>query len=77
MVINEQVAVMLKAIEPVLKGLGIDFYMVGTVARDIQLGEFAHTRKTNDVDIAIRVGDEAEYDAVKAALVGTGDFFRT
>jgi predicted nucleotidyltransferase len=72
--ITEQVAAMLKAIEPVLQQFDIDFYVVGAIARDIQLGEFAHARKTNDVDLAIRVGDEKQFNALKAALVETGDF---
>lgn len=72
--ITEQVAAMLKAIESVLQQLDIDFYVVGAIARDIQLGEFVHVRKTNDVDVAIRVGDEHQFNALKSALVATGDF---
>lgn len=72
--ITEQVAAMLKTIEPVLQQLDIDFYLVGAIARDIQLGEFVHARKTNDVDIAIRVGDEQQFNALKEALIETGDF---
>lgn len=72
--ITEQVTAMLKAIEPVLQQLDIDFYIVGAIARDIQLGEFVHARKTNDVDLAIRVGDEKQFNMSKTALIETGDF---
>jgi predicted nucleotidyltransferase len=74
MIINEEAAAMLCALEQVLRRFEIDFYIVGAVARDIRMGGFAHTRKTNDVDIAIRVGDEEEYNALKAALIATGNF---
>src|SRR6185312_8610549 len=65
---------MLKEIEPVLQKFDIDFYVVGAIARDIQLGEYIATRKTNDVDIAIRVGDEKQFAELKRALVETGNF---
>lgn len=44
------------------------------IARDIQLGDFVNTRKTNDVDIAIRVGDEKQFSILKKALIETGRF---
>lgn len=61
-------------IEPVLQQFEIDFYVVGAIARDIQLGGFVNTRKTKDVDIAIRVGDEAQFSGLKQALIETGNF---
>ena len=45
-----------------------DFYMVSTIAWDIQLGDHINTRKTKDVDIAIQVGDESQFFALKNAL---------
>jgi predicted nucleotidyltransferase len=65
---------MLREIEPILQKFDIDFYVVGAIARDIQLGDFINTRKTNDVDIAIRVGDEKQFSALKKALIDTGRF---
>lgn len=65
---------MLARIEPILQSLNIDFYMVGAIARDIQLGDHINTRKTKDVDIAIQVGDESQFLALKDALVRSGDF---
>jgi predicted nucleotidyltransferase len=72
--IQPPVLEMLAALEPILQKLDIDFYIVGAIARDIQLGEHINTRKTKDVDIAIRVGDETQYIALKKALTETGDF---
>ncbi|NVM66770.1 putative nucleotidyltransferase [Mucilaginibacter sp. SG538B] len=58
----------LARIEPILQSLNIDFYMVSTIAWDIQLGDHINTRKTKDVDIAIQVGDESQFFALKNAL---------
>lgn len=65
---------MLTSMEPVLKSLGIDFYIVGAIARDVQLGDLINTRKTKDVDIAIRLGDEKQFIALKELLIASGDF---
>lgn len=65
---------MLSGIEPILQSLDIDFYIVGAIARDIQLGDHINTRKTNDVDIAIQVGDEKQFLALKELLIASGDF---
>ncbi|WP_426672097.1 hypothetical protein ACPPVU_12785 [Mucilaginibacter sp. McL0603] len=72
--IQPAIAEMLKAFEATLKKFNIDFYVVGAVARDIQLGEYITARKTNDVDIAIRVGNEKQYSVLKHALTDSGDF---
>lgn len=65
---------MLSDMEPILKSLGIEFYIVGAIARDIQLGDHVNTRKTKDVDIAIQVGNEKQFIALKELLIASGDF---
>lgn len=61
--------------EPVLSAFGIDYYLVGAVARDIQLGPGTEsTRKTQDIDIAVLINDEDRYYELKEALVATGKF---
>jgi len=60
----------LTRIEPILQSLmNIDFYMVGPIAWDIQLGDHISTRKTKDVDIAVQVGDESQFMENGADLV--------
>ena len=61
--------------EPIFEKFGIDYYLVGAVARDIQLGTDAgSTRKTNDIDIAILINEEEQFYALKDALIETGNF---
>lgn len=61
--------------EPVLSAFGIDYYLVGAIARDIQLGPDAEsTRKTQDVDIAVLINDEDRFYELKEALIATGKF---
>jgi len=63
--------------EPVFEKYGIDYYIVGAVARDIHLSadtNSAALRKTNDVDLAILINDEAQFRALKQALAATGHF---
>lgn len=68
---------MLKDMQPVFKQFGIDYYVVGAVARDIHLSADPNAvaiRKTNDVDLAILVNDEGQFRELKQALVATGHF---
>lgn len=63
--------------EKVFTDFGIDYYVVGAVARDIHLSadlSAAALRKTNDVDLAILVNDEGQFNQLKAALIATGHF---
>ena len=55
----------------------IDFYLVGALARDIQLSsdaELASKRSTDDIDFAIMVEDEGQFYGIKNALIATGNF---
>ena len=63
--------------EAVFKDFGIDYYLVGAVARDIHLSadiEAEALRKTEDIDIAITINDAGQYNELKKALISTGDF---
>lgn len=74
---QEAVLELLAAFSQVVKSLGIDYFVVGAVARDLRLsGAPGHTsrRATKDVDIAIMVGSEQEFERVKDTLVATGAF---
>ena len=63
--------------EGVFNSFGVDYYVVGAVARDIQLSSHPASgsiRKTADVDLAILINDEGHFKEMKAALIGTGNF---
>ena len=71
------VAEMLKELQAIFAKFNIDFYLVGAVARDINLSgneELFSKRGTNDIDLAVTISDEGQYNQVKAALVATGLF---
>jgi len=68
---------MLDAFGKVATGLGIDFFLVGALARDLRLhnnARFASKRMTRDDDIAILLASEDQFYKVKEALLATGDF---
>jgi predicted nucleotidyltransferase len=68
---------MLKDLENVFTTFGIDYYVVGAVARDIHLStdlDAAAIRKTNDVDLAILINNEGHFNQLKVALIATGNF---
>src|SRR5260221_4996748 len=76
-ILTPAVLAMLTEFENVLKEFGTDFYLVGAVARDIRLAgnpDFAPTRRTKDIDIALLIADEEQFYKVKAALLATGNF---
>ena len=76
-ILHPAIAQMLKTMESVFSRFGVDFYLVGAVARDIHLSKkegFAARRKTEDVDIAVMITDEKLFYAVKDALIATGEF---
>jgi len=74
---NGPVLEMLEAFGKVVNQLGIDFFLVGALARDIRLNsdsKLASKRATKDVDIAILLASEEQFYQVKDALIATGDF---
>ena len=74
---NGPVLEMLDAFGKVVNQLGIDFFLVGALARDMRLNgdsKLASKRATKDVDIAILLASEEQFYQVKDALIATGDF---
>jgi|GEM_PF-6110842 len=65
---NGQLLEMLEAFGKVAGRLGIDFFLVGALARDLRLYEnssLASKRMTKDVDIAILLASEDQFYEVK------------
>ena len=57
------------AVEEAFKALGIDYYLIGAIARDTWYARAKkEPRKTFDVDFAALVGSIAEYEQVKQYL---------
>ncbi|SFQ82149.1 nucleotidyl transferase AbiEii/AbiGii toxin family protein [Hymenobacter arizonensis] len=60
-----------------LQQLGLDFFLVGAVARDLWLDAAlgaAPRRRTTDVDLALLIAHEAEYERLRAWLVAHEQF---
>lgn len=71
---------MLKAVESVLSKHNIDFYLVGATARDMHFSKTANVkalRGTRDVDIAIMIDSEDQFQTIRDELIATGDFETT
>ncbi|WP_332733865.1 nucleotidyl transferase AbiEii/AbiGii toxin family protein [Flavihumibacter sp.] len=76
-IISPAFAELLKAMEPIFQAFGHDHFLVGAVARDIHLSRnsrMASGRQTVDVDIAVLLQNAEQFDAIKQALVATGNF---
>jgi predicted nucleotidyltransferase len=75
---DEVVIELLRAVIPVLETAGIDYFVVGAFARDIEMLAKGYTdppsRKTEDIDLAVMVGSLAEYMALKTELAKLPDF---
>lgn len=71
-VTDEVVIELLQVVLPVLEAAGIDYFVVGAFARDVELLAKGHTdppaRKTKDLDLAVMVGSLEEYEALKETL---------
>ena len=68
---------MLSALQRGLQKFGIDFYLVGAVARDVWMSginKIAPRRTTGDIDFAILINDKGTYEALKDYLVNTQEF---
>jgi predicted nucleotidyltransferase len=76
-ILNPLVAKMLKTMGNVFHDFGVDYYLVGALARDIRLSaheNYAAKRRTKDIDIAVLLDDEKQFYAIKEALTATGHF---
>lgn len=75
---DELVIEILKIIVPLLDSAGVDYFIVGAIARD--LGMLARgfdqtpARKTKDVDLAVMVGTLPDYQALKEKVAALPDF---
>ncbi|MDQ6813455.1 MAG: hypothetical protein M3040_06965, partial [Bacteroidota bacterium] len=57
------------ALEEAFNAIGIDYYLIGAIARDVWFsGSNKTLRQTKDVDFAVLVGSKLEYEAVKQYL---------
>lgn len=67
-------------LESELVSQGIDFYLIGAIARDIwltALHDIEPGRITRDLDLAVLLADEAQYHHLRDRLIGTGRFIAT
>lgn len=63
------------ALEEAFGKLEIDFYMIGAVAREVWYEKGSKQfRRTKDVDFAVLVSNEKQYDAVREYLIGNKIF---
>ncbi|MHA4736802.1 hypothetical protein [Dyadobacter sp. MSC1_007] len=64
-------------VEKAMDRLGIDYYLIGALARGIWFKRSQiNSRVTKDVDFAILVGSEQEYETVKTYLVENEGYVR-
>ncbi|MCP5498108.1 MAG: nucleotidyl transferase AbiEii/AbiGii toxin family protein [Leptospiraceae bacterium] len=75
---DEVVIEILNAIIPVFKELKIEYFVVGAFARDLELFAKGHddppTRKTNDLDLAVMLSSEEEFNRLKNKLTQMDGF---
>ena len=72
-----QLSEMLSALERGLNKFGIDFYLVGAVARDLwmsAINDIPPSRITGDIDFAIFIDDKGTYDNLKKYLIEVEGF---
>ena len=70
----------LRVVSNVAQANGINFFVIGAVAREIVLEQgygIEPHRKTNDVDLAVMVADWQQYEWLIAALEESGEFHKT
>lgn len=72
-----EITAMLSALERGFEKFGIDFYLVGAVARDVWMSginKIAPQRTTGDIDFAVLVNDKGTYEALKKYLIENEGF---
>ncbi len=72
-----EITEMLSALERGFEKFGIDFYLVGAVARDVWMSginKIAPRRTTGDIDFAVLINDKGTYEALKTYLVEAEGF---
>ncbi|WP_211481873.1 hypothetical protein [Arachidicoccus rhizosphaerae] len=71
---------MLDALERGFKNFGIDYYLVGAVARDIWLqaiNDIKPSRTTKDIDLGVLINDKGKFELLRAYLVENENFIPT
>lgn len=74
---NSQIAQMLDSLERGFTKFGIDFYLVGAVARDVwmnAINDKTPRRTTKDIDFAVFIKSVETYDELKEYLINNEDF---
>ena len=69
---DPQISEMLSALERGLEKFGIDFYLVGALARDVWMRgihKITPRRTTKDIDFAVLINDKGVYEALKDHLI--------
>lgn len=75
--VNPVLLDILTTVQAVTEKLGCDYLLIGATARDILMTHVFGLdirRATHDVDFAIALESWDQFQALKAALMGTGDF---
>ncbi|RMG79975.1 MAG: hypothetical protein D6714_15450 [Bacteroidetes bacterium] len=77
-VTDDLVIEILKAVVPVLEAEGINYFIVGAFARDLGMTakgyDKAPERKTRDIDLAVLVNSNEEYESLKAKVAALPGF---
>ena len=76
----ENLKTILQVLKKVLLARHIDFYLIGAVARDIQLSgkrNIPSPRATADIDLAIMVNHPVEFKQLRDALINQFEFVET
>jgi predicted nucleotidyltransferase len=72
-----EITEMLSALERGFEKFGIDFYLVGAVARDVWMSGINNIdprRTTGDIDFAVLINDNATYEALNEYLINIEGF---
>jgi predicted nucleotidyltransferase len=72
-----EISEMLSALQRGLEKFGIDFYLVGAVARDVWMSgihKIAPRRTTSDIDFAVLINDKGTYEELKEYLINIEGF---
>lgn len=73
----QPLAEVVRALQAVAAGLEAPFFLMGAAARDVMLHDvhgIATQRLTEDVDFGVMVQDWATFDALRQALLASGNF---
>lgn len=75
---NEGLKPVLDAVERVFPSIGIDFYLIGAMARDVWINHisFRNKRTTRDIDFCVYVKDLFQYKEVQKWLIEREGFTR-